>query len=493
MKSAAGAASLGLLVAGCQPPLTIAFETPKPPPATVAAEGNTTSFNCFEASTPAERMACSDRSLAQLDLATGRAFHSALRESDLFGRDVVLAGQVAWAAALTSRCGLGDGTEASPEARSCLARAYRERAATLSAWPKSQPGPAEAAAIAQYVVFKPTMQRDPALCTAIASGANASLGAAGSVDPARFPTGAELAGSHGPKSATIAGQRFEVAEHDANVFGGYQRRATGLRIDDSPVLDSLSLGDLVRTRGSNRGGRFSAFASQTGDYASIDVFSRSGQVLALATDPWGFYAPASAGEFVQAGVWLLNGAAASPACLFDIYRTPPDHGAFDALPAFPAWRDQLHRIASDNVGDAGVTALRDQSQLRAETEWMVLNAPLVVRAQALSRFQGGADWNAWLRHRHDQVLDALLAWSRRAPDSRAAFAAVFQNLRPVAQELVTTYQQTQGLTAVEAKQAGALAVIEFLYGAAAGISPGLGGALDVPPGPPRYGILATPG
>ena len=487
------AASVAVLLAGCQPPLTIAFETPKPPPVTAAAEGNATSFNCFEASTPAEHAVCSDATLAQRDLAMGRAFHAALREADLFGRDAILAGQSGWAAGLTSLCKLGDGTQPDAEARSCLAEAYGRREVALTTWPKSQTSAAEAAAIAQYVVFKPTMQRDPALCTALGRDANASLAAAGSVDPQRFPSAAELAGSHGPASATVAGHRIEIAQQDANVFGGYQRRASGMAIDGATVLTSLSLGDLVRTQGSNRGGRFSGFASQTGDYASIDVFSRNGQVAALVIDPWGFYAPATAGEFAHAGVWMLNGAAASPACLFDIYRTPPDHGAFDALATFPAWRDQLHRIAASNVDEAGVTALRDQSQLRAETEWMLLNAPLVVRAQALSGFPGGGDWNGWLRHRHDQVLDALLAWSQRDPANQAAFATVFQNVRPVAQELVTTYQQTQGLTAEEAKQAGALAVMEFLYGAASGISPGLGSSLTVPQEQPRYGILATPG
>ena len=487
------AASLALLVAGCQPPLTIAFETPKPPPATAAAEGNTTSFNCFEASTPAEHAVCSDATLAQRDLAMGRAFHTALRNADLFSRDAILAGQSGWSAGLATRCKLGDGTQPGTDARSCLAEAYREQEAALDAWPKSQTSAAEAAAIAQYVVFKPAMQRDPALCAAIARDANASLAASGSVDPQLFPGAAELAGSHGPASAVVSNNRIEVAQQDANVFGGYQRRAGGLGIDGAAVLTSLSLGNLVRTQGSNRGGRFSAFASQTGDYASIDVFSRNGQVAALVTDPWGFYAPATAGEFAHAGVWILDGAAVTPACLFDVYRTPPDHGGFDALAAFPGWRDQLHRIAASNADEAGVTALRDQSQLRAETDWMLLNAPLVVRAQALSGFPGGGDWNAWLRHRHDQVLDALLAWSQRDPANQAVFATVFQSLRPVAQELVTTYQQTQGLTAEEAKQAGALAVMEFLYGAAAGVAPGLGGSLSMPKEQPRYGILATPG
>ena len=113
--------------------------------------------------------------------------------------------------------------------------------------------------------------------------------------------------------------------------------------------------------------------------------------------------------------------------------------------------------------------------------------PLLAVAQAA----GG--WTPWLRHRHDQVLDALFAWSARSQANKALFDQVFALLRPAATELVRTYQTAQQLDASEATQAGGIAVMELLYQATVTIDPGLGATPTVPPGTrPRYPILASP-
>ena len=55
-----------------------------------------------------------------------------------------------------------------------------------------------------------------------------------------------------------------------------------------PVVTPVSLTRLAETLSpANQGGRFSALASQTGDYGSIDVFRSGTRRLVMAADPWG--------------------------------------------------------------------------------------------------------------------------------------------------------------------------------------------------------------
>jgi hypothetical protein len=170
---------------------------------------------------------------------------------------------------------------------------------------------------------------------------------------------------------------------------------------------------------------------------------------------------------------------------------PPSTGAFDALPSFTPWRDKLIEIRDSVQPPLGVAALRDQGQLRAETNWLVLNMPLVVTQQART---GG--WTNWLRLRHDAVLDALFAWSTSDPAHKPDFDRIFALLRPAAQDLVRTYQQTQALTGTEAKEAAGVAIMELLYGATINIAPSIGADLAAPVSAagqkPRYPILAAP-
>ena len=280
--------------------------------------------------------------------------------------------------------------------------------------------------------------------------------------------------------------------HYANAYGSFAQRARTVSVDGAaPVLDAVSLGQLLQSTAENNGARFSAYASQTGDYGAIDVFSQGGRIVALMEDAWGYDTPAAPGEFAHAGAWDLTAGSRSPLCLFDTFKMPPENGVFDTLPGFTPWRATLAQIRASAQPPLGISTLRDQGQLRAETEWMLLNMPLVVSAQARD---GG--WTPWLRHRHDSVLDALFAWSTRDPANKPMFDRAFAQLKPAAEDLVRAYQQSQALSGREAQEAAGTAIMEFLYGGTVSIDPGLGADLDAPASAagqkPRYPILASP-
>ena len=155
-----------------------------------------------------------------------------------------------------------------------------------------------------------------------------------------------------------------------------------------PCWIAVSLGQLLQSNAENNGARFSAYASQTGDYGAIDVFAQGGRVIALLEDAWGFDTPAAPGEFAHAGAWDVSGATPAPLCLFDTFKMPAEGGAFDQLPSFTPFRATLAKIAAAAQPPLGVSTLRDMGQLRAETQWMLLNMPLVVSQQARN---GGLD------------------------------------------------------------------------------------------------------
>ncbi len=333
---------------------------------------------------------------------------------------------------------------------------------------------------------------DGPFCAAFAREANNALAERGTVDPSLFPGAAEIAGTHGAAGGQANGHRYAVAVDLANAYGGFDQRAREISIDGAaPVLDAVALGQALQSAVENNGARFSAYASQTGDYGAIDVFAQNGRVIALLEDAWGFDTPAAPGEFAHAGAWDISTGTAAPLCLFDTFKMPAENGAFDSLASFTPFRALLGQIRASVEPALGVATLRDQAQLRARTEWMLLNMPLVVSQQARS---GG--WTPWLRTRHDEVLDALFAWSTRAPANKAMFDQAFALLRPAAQDLARAYQQSQALSGPEAQEATGIAIMELLYGATTSISPGLGADLAAPGSAagrkPRYPILASP-
>jgi uncharacterized protein YecT (DUF1311 family) len=466
-------------------------------PETLAApdtqDAAASSTNCFEASSTAERLACAQPALTAANRTLTETLQARLRMSDPFGRDVLLAAQRTWLLGLPDACHLpAAADQAGPDAVACLGEQFRRQTAALAAW---QVAAAPAPAMSQYVHFKiapGAAAMNPAFCQDLARDMNAALAQTGSADPAAIAGAREIAGTHGPDEGSLAGQTVRVDERLANAFGGFARRARDVAVGGAPpLLDTLSLGKLLQTTADNQGGRFSAYASQTGDYGAAEVFTYQGRTVALLEDAWGFDAPAAPGEFAHAGAWALSGGAAAPACLFETFQMPAEAGGFDALTAFAAWRDALAQLRDSAAPPLGVSFLRDQGQIRAETDWLVLHMPLVVSEQAR---RGG--WVPWLRLRHDAVLDALFAWAQRDPAHQTLFDRMFALLKPAAQDLVRGYQQLEALDAAEAKAAAGVAVMELLYGATVTVAPDLGADLQAPASAtghaPRYPILATP-
>ena len=445
------------------------------------------STNCLEASTAAEMAICAAPSLAEPNRAMVQALQAGLRAATIFGRDALLASQRGWLLGLPAQCRLVDpGAPAPSDAAVCLQSALAARTAALRAWPT--PPPTQGGAIAQYVIVRTAAgagaQPDPAFCAGFAGRANAALARTGTLDPAAMGA-QEVAGSHGPQAAPPV----SVDLYDTNAYGLFQQRARGVTLGALPVISPVSLTQLLEAqKTANQGGRFSSFASQTGDYGSIDVFRDGPRLLALAADAWGSDTPASPGEAAHAGLWDIGGPQPAPLCLFDTYTRPAEPGPFDALPSFGPWRDVLTQIRDAADPNLGTAFKRDQGQLAADTDFVLLHMPLLAIQQASAP---GA--TLWLRHRHDAVLDALFAWSAEAPANKALFDRVFALLRPAATELVRAYQTTQGLSGTEATQAGGIAVMELLYQATTTLDPALGGQPGTPPGTrPRYPILAAP-
>jgi uncharacterized protein len=453
------------------------------------------STNCFESSTPVERAACTVPALAPLNRTLTDTLQRDLRDATLFSRDALMAAQRFWLLSLATTCHLPDSLDAapSPAAIQCLAGQFQSQTATLAGWHAPAP-PIGRSALAQYVQFHVSAVVQPAdagVCTALARDANKAVARGGSADPALFGGATEIAGSHGQAAGAYGGHHYVVDLRFANAYGSFAQRARAVSVDGAPpVLSAVSLGALLQQAVENNGARFSAYASQTGDYGAIDVFAQGGRVIALLADAWGFDTPAAPGEFAHAGAWDLSGGTATPLCLFDTFKMPAQD-AFDHLPSFTPFRAVLGQIRASAQPPLGVATLRDQGQLRAEADWLVLNMPLFVSQQA----QAGG-WTTWLRHRHDDVLDALFAWSARDPASKALFDRAFALLRPAAQDLVGAYQQTQALSGEEAQKAAGVAMMELLYGATVSIAPSLGADLDAPESAagvkPRYPILASP-
>ncbi len=446
------------------------------------ADAADASTDCFEAATAAETAICASPPLTAANRAMTQALQADLRPASIFGRDAILASQRAWLLALPGQCRLQD---APGGTAGCLGSALMARTAALRAWP---PAPPPAGAIAQYVSLHASAgggkQPDPTFCTAFAQRANAALLRTGTLDPAAMGY-QEVAGTYGPEAAPPV----RVDLYDANVFGLFQRRARSIILGGgAPVLTDISLTQLLEAQHTaNQGGRFSSFASQTGDYGQMNVFRDGARLLALAADAWGTTTPAAQGEAAHAGVWDLSGGKPVPACLFDTYTRPAEPGVFDTLPSLTHWREVLAQIRASADLPLGNAVKRDQAQLSADAEFVVLHMPL------LAVQQGGGRQTLWLRERHDDVLDALFAWSARDPANKVLFDRLFALLRPAAADLVHGYQTAQALNADEARQAGGIAVMELLYQATVSIAPNLGSAPEPAPGyRPRYAIVPSP-
>jgi uncharacterized protein YecT (DUF1311 family) len=450
------------------------------------ADSAEASSDCLEAATSADIAICAASVLTAADREMVQALHADLRTATIFGRDALFASQRQWLLTLPNECHLPQTSVVTrSDASSCLQSSLVERTAFLQAWPAPS---APSGAIAQYVTFRAPPgagpQPEPAFCTAFAGRAEDALRNTGTLSPTAMGF-EEVAGTHGPQAAPPV----SVDLYDANAFGLFQRRARGLsKGPGAPIITPVSLTQLLEAQHTaNQGGRFSSFASQTGDYGSLDAFHDGARTLVLAADPWGFTTPASQGEAAHAGVWDISGAAPVPACLFDTYTRPAEPGVFDTLSDLKQWRTLLAEVRDSTDLPLGASTKRDQGQIAADADFTLLYMPL------LALRQGGGNETLWLRRRHDEVLDALFAWSGRTSANKAVFDRIFALLRPAAADLVHGYQTAQALDATEARQAGGLAIMELLYQATTNIAPGLGAEPEVLPGyKPRYPIIAAP-
>jgi|GEM_PF-3355279 len=475
------ASKLALLLATslAQSACAIHHVTPYVPDASLAVQtagAAEASASCAEASTPADTAICGSPALVEANRATILALQSDLRAANLFGRDALLASQRAWLLGLPTAC--------PGNASGCLQTALTRRRSALVDW--RAPSTPDGGAISQYVSVQPQAgagpQPDPAFCAGFARKANGALRQTGTLDPSSMGY-QEIAGTHGP---AVSGQ-IAVDLYDANVYALFQRRARGVSLGGASVLTSNSLSQMTEARDTaNQGGRFSAFASQTGDYGTLDVFRDGSRLLAAAADPWGSTTPAAPGEAAHLGVWDISAGHPAPVCLFDLYTRPADPGPLGALPSLSAWREVLAQIHGSTDTPLGTAWKRDQGQLAADMDFIILHMPLLA-------VQDARAWTPWLRARHDSVLDALFAWSATSPANKALFDRALSLMPPAATELVRSYQTSQGLSGPEATQAGGVAVMELLYEATVAISPALGATPGVLPGnKPRYPILAVP-
>ena len=457
----------------------------------------TASTSCFESSTSVEKAACAVPALAPANRTMTETLQQDLRRADPFSRDALMAFQRAWLLGLPEHCHMPQAADAQFDAAAlaCLSQSFASQTAALAAWSPPPRARVGRDAMAQYVRFSPSHSfgSDGAFCAALARDANASLAERGTVDPADFPGATEIAGSHGAASGQAGGHRYGVELHLANAYGGFDERAREISIDGAaPVLDAVALGQALQSAVENNGARFSAYASQTGDYGAIDVFAQNGRMIALLEDAWGFDTPAAPGEFAHAGAWDISTGAATPLCLFDTFKMPAENGAFDALPSFTPFRTLLGQIRATRR-----TAARCGHPARP------IPTPRAHRMDAAEHALG--DRPAGARRRLDSVA-AHPPWTtcsmhclpgaprrrRTRPCSTKAFAL----LRPAAQDLARAYQQTQALSGPEAQEATGIAIMELLYGATTSIAPGLGADLGAPGSAagsrPRYPILASP-
>lgn len=481
-----------LALSGCQTTKKVA-----PPP---VAPAPVPGFVC---DTSAQEILCSNETLARLDMELTNLHRRNFRRLDSIGREQLVAAQNRWLIGRASACAVPtlriDPTVPPPPALlACLIGAYADRIATLRQWPTATPRPATQGApaahpLSAYVEFRPvgTGSADPQLCAALANAFNGGLRAHGTLDITRNAGMSLIAGTHG--AARTGGYAVEV--HEAGPYAGHALRARTLKGGDGRLLlDENSLGQWIR-RLPNHGGRPNSAASQTGDYASIDVFRVSaapGRTLALVAEPWGKYAPGAQGEWAYAGVYQLDGVATpAPLCLYRTYMTPPLKNALDTLPAYQALQTSLMAIHGPASRELVGRDLHDDYLFRMEQQWATQNMPLLAVGEAR-----GNGWSGWLRQRHDAVLDALFAWSERSLRNKAAWRRLLTLLPTAADELGDLYRRTQRLSTEDARDAADLVLMRLLARYASDL-PGAPVVMPNAPLPgsvrytPKYPLLAT--
>lgn len=485
-----------LVLAGCASRPPVLRDTSPGPTQRRYQPAHPPSFDCMEASSTVQDVVCATDALSQLDSSMTEIYRQKLRTADAFGREPLVASQRKWLLGRVPACRVPQERmttdRAEPALAECLTRSYRDRIVALNAWsyPVRRAGDGSVVhSAAAYIQFTVADAPDAALCGPMAEKFNESIKRVGDADPSAIPGMVEIAGTHAGRGAAAA--QISVELYDPGPYASFALRAAGLTAYGSPVIDRQTLGHWIEEQ-PNSGGRFGPESSQTRDYGAIDVFNYSGHQFALVNEAWGFYSPAARGESSYAGLYEIASGQANRQCLFKTYLHPPFRGVFDRLPALNAWRAVLKQIKNRTPLGLDYNELRDDYQLRLEAQWNVLNLPLIALDEAKRN-----GWSGWLRKRHDLMLGGLFAMSETDQESKDLYRRFFTTLRPVANELVTAFMQTQGLTAVEAKDSANLVIME-MFADAAGDLPGGGAILDEPPAriktyAPRYPLFPSAG
>lgn len=420
------------------------------------------SFDCQQSGSTLQDVICADNALSGLDRDMSDVYRANLRSLDMVGRMQLIADQRYWLLSRTAQCRLPEkrlGT-AQPDASrvNCLSNLYRARIAELKAWPQPQPrnvvsaiGADKFHPLSAYVEFRSVDSRDATLCANLRKQFNDAIAAQGEVNFARMPGFSEVAGTHGKPSA----EGYNVGVYDAGPYASYQLRAIGLSINGQQAIHDRSIGEWVALQ-PNSGGRFGNTSSQTRDYASIDVFRHQQRTFALVTEAWGYYSAAAEGESDYAGVYDVSNGSAQPLCLYTTYLTPPIAHATENLPAYEALGNALLEMTGEPPM-LETDERRDEGLLLKETQWTLLNMPLVAIGE-IERFGRSAA----LRQRHDAALDAIWNWSERNVPSKLLYRRVFPLIQPAYNELIANFQQGQGLKPEEARLAADLMIMDLI-------------------------------
>jgi uncharacterized protein YecT (DUF1311 family) len=432
-----------------------------PPPPSIPSERTSilASFECGGALPEVHRQICASDELSRADRQLHDQHRARVQSSDIAGALLLEANHRQWLLGRSGHCGLGveSGTEIRGDSQTigCLQALYRQRSREQATWPEAQPQAQSGRhAYSAYVDYRLADSRDPALCSTMTTELNADLDRNGLPSAGRLPGATLLAGTYAPrKSVTVNGSEVQVDVYNAGPYAGFEQRSRVLIINGQAVLGPRTMPQWIAQQ-PNYGGRAHASSSQTGDYGSIDVFTRNGRSLVMVNETWGFYSPAARGESAFSGLYELQGQGVQPLCLFQTYLTPPRTNTLAGMPAYAQLQTELDTLAGDPLPGYAQQERRNNFQTWKERQWTLLNLPLL-GADALTRF--GRE--AAVRQRNDAAMDDFFSWSERSLGNKALYRRVMPMLQPAHNELVQMFN-AQGLTATEARTAADLLFLE---------------------------------
>lgn len=486
------AMALGILLVGCAgqavPPKPAVDTSPR---LRATAEPGLASFDCSGALPAVHRQICADETLAQLDRQLISHYHRLRQELDPVGSMLLTANHRQWLLSRGEQCRIDNARGPDEQAIACLGSLYRKRSREMDTWAAARVAPRPGRnAWTSYVEYRLVDDQDSA-CRSLEQELNQEVSRHGIPSPARLDGVRMLAGTHARQaSAEVGGQRVGVELYNPGVYAGYQNRARSLSVNGQPLLDDATLAHWI-ARQPNYGGRAHAASSQTGDYAAIDVFQRNGRDLVLVNETWGYYSPAARGESAFAGLYALQGGQLQPLCLYQSYLTPPRTNTLAGLTLYPQLQEELDKVAGRPHPALAQHERRDNFEGWKETQWTLLNLPLLA-VDALQR----EGWEGALRQRHDAALEQLFQWSEQYQDNKDIYRRLLPLMQPVLTELQQLYAG-QGLDSADARTAAELLLHETLARAVE--------ALEAPTEPvsmplaagsdwqPRYALAPAPG